>query len=56
VSEQLRILYNKELCYLYRSPSIARLVKSRTCSSDGVEGINAEFWWGNSLKKWILED
>jgi hypothetical protein len=47
-----RKLHNEELHYLYSSPSIARVIKSRrlgacTCSSDGRGEACRGFWWRN---------
>jgi hypothetical protein len=53
VTGEWRKLHNEELHYLYSSPNIARVIKSRrmkwagNVARMGEEGCIVEFWWGN---------
>jgi hypothetical protein len=58
VSEHFRILHNKKLCDLYRSPSIARVVKSMKIQQirHGADKEHIQnFGGGNLLKCGYLE-
>jgi len=53
VSEQFSMLCNKELCDLYRSPSVVRTLKSGILWWDACEALLeksascTKFWWEN---------
>jgi hypothetical protein len=54
------MLHGKEVCDLYRSPSIVMIVKPRRLLFIGhvdlTEETHTEFWWGNFSESDHLED
>jgi hypothetical protein len=62
VTEEWRKLHNEELNYLYSSPNIVRLIKSRIMrwaghvSLMGKAEVYTGFWWRNLRERDHLED
>jgi len=63
VIEQWRRVHNAELYYLYPSPGIIRVIRSR--GMGWAEGmwhvlgpceVNTGFWWGDMMERYHLED
>ena len=57
-----RKLHNEELDYLYSSPNIVRVIKSKTMrwvvyvARMGRGEMHTGFWWGNLRERHHLED
>jgi len=59
VRREWRKLYNEELNYMYSSPSIVRVIKSRRMLWAGHVarmGESRVFWWGNLRERDYLEN
>jgi hypothetical protein len=61
VTEEWQIQHNEELNYLYCSPSVARMIKSRmrwagACNTYGEKRGTYKVWWGNLMERAHLED
>jgi hypothetical protein len=58
VTGEWRRLHNEELCGLYSSPNVIRVIKSRTLRWDvwRTREVRIGVWWGNMRERDHLEN